>query len=320
MMDKICLDEKYSTTRLVTKEKPKIINKPEDKFETVLYLAETDERKGEGGLRTNGYFKKCYKNKPLISIITVVFNGAKYLEETIHSVLNQTYDNVEYIVIDGGSIDGTIDIIKRYENRIDYWVSEKDKGIYDAMNKGISLSLGRIIGIINADDWYTKDSIKIIVDQIRIDNNSDVFFGDMILINEETKQNKLLIGSLNGLNKDMTLNHPSCFVKKALYKENFFDISYKICADYDLMLYFFLKKKKFCYINKLISNMRIGGASDNFSLSTSEVYKVQLKYYGRSKALYNEFTRKLKRNIRNIAENIFSSSFIERIKGFNKID
>ena len=113
----LCLDEKYSTTRLVTKEKLEIVNNPDDKFESVLFLPEDVGRKGEGGLRTKKYFKKSFKDKPLISIITVVFNGEQFLEETIQSVINQTYDNIEYIIIDGGSTDGTLDIIKKYEDK-----------------------------------------------------------------------------------------------------------------------------------------------------------------------------------------------------------
>ena len=146
------LNKEYSTTRLVTKGKPEIIKNTGDEFESVLFLPEGENKKGEGGLRTKGYFKKSYEDKPLISIITVVYNGDKYLEETVQSVLSQTYDNVEYIIIDGASTDGTIDIIRKYEDQIDYWVSERDKGMYDAMNKGIDAASGELINFMNAGD------------------------------------------------------------------------------------------------------------------------------------------------------------------------
>ena len=148
------LNENYSTTRHLTEEQPLVENGPKDKFETTLFLPESENKKWEGGLRTQCYFKNSLENKPLVTIITVVFNGEAYLEETIQSVINQTYDNVEYIIIDGGSTDGTLDIIKKYENQIDYWISEKDHGIYDAFNKGISLAQGTLVGIQNADDYF----------------------------------------------------------------------------------------------------------------------------------------------------------------------
>ena len=153
----IYLDEKYSTTKLLTREKPEIVNNSEDKFESVLFLSEGKERKSEGGLRTKGYYKKSYEDKPLISIITVVYNGEKYLEETILSVINQTYDNVEYIIIDGGSTDGTIDIIKKYNDNIDYWVSEKDRNMYDGINKGLKIASGDIVASLNSDDFYADN-------------------------------------------------------------------------------------------------------------------------------------------------------------------
>ena len=155
----ICLDKNYSTTQLLTQKKPILKQRPGDKLETSLFLADNRERKGEGGLRTKGYFKKSYDDKPMISIITVVFNGEKYLEQTIQSVINQTYDNVEYILIDGGSTDGTVDIIKKYGVQIDYWISESDSGIYDAWNKGLSLATGDIIGFCNADDFYEQTTL-----------------------------------------------------------------------------------------------------------------------------------------------------------------
>ena len=114
-----------------------------------------------GGLRTLGHFKKNLNDKPLISIITTSLNSSKTIEKTILSVLNQTYDNVEFIIIDGNSSDGTINIIKKYEKFIDFWVSEKDDGIFDGMNKGIKFSSGDIIGILNSDDEYTKDALQL---------------------------------------------------------------------------------------------------------------------------------------------------------------
>ena len=206
MTDILSLDEGYSTTRLLTKEKPKIINTPEDKFETVLFLPEGENRKGEGGLRTKGYFKKSYDDKPLISIITVVFNGEKYLEETIQSVINQTYSNVEYIIIDGGSSDGTLDIIKKYEERIDYWVSEKDRGMYDAVAKGFSLLSGNYIGYINAGDYYHKEALGVVFEVFKKQNVSWLT-GQRVLYNSRSQV----------INSDVPSRYRKNFILSGIY-------------------------------------------------------------------------------------------------------
>lgn len=132
-----------------------------------LFLPDCEVIKGEGGLQTKGYFKKSYKDKLLISIITVVYNGEEYLEETIQSVINQTYDNVEYIIIDGASTDGTLDIIKKYADKIDYWISEKDEGISAAFNKGILVASGKYLNFLNAGDKLLHKNIL---------NNFDKYF------------------------------------------------------------------------------------------------------------------------------------------------
>jgi|SaaInl8_200m_RNA_FD_contig_111_262007_length_14866_multi_10_in_0_out_0_12 glycosyltransferase involved in cell wall biosynthesis len=271
----IYLDEKYSTTKLLTREKPEIVNNSEDKFESVLFLSEGKERKSEGGLRTKGYYKKSYEDKPLISIITVVYNGEKYLEETILSVINQTYDNVEYIIIDGGSTDGTIDIIKKYNDKIDYWVSEKDDGIYDGMNKGIKLCMGDIIGLINADDWYEKDTISLVIEKYLENNDYDIFHGNINYIDKSQKKYKPKFTYTNMLYKGMSLYHPTCFVKKSLYNDELFDSNYKLVADYKFIFSMMLKEKNFYYIDKVLANMRAGGAGTAFWKRIVEGHKIR---------------------------------------------
>jgi glycosyltransferase involved in cell wall biosynthesis len=142
----------------ITTEKQMMESMHVDKFETDVLLSEGKELRHKGGLRLKNRSKKNHVAKPLITVITVVFNGAEYLEKTIQSVLNQTYDNIEYVIIDGGSTDRTLNIIRKYEEKIDYWVSARDKGTYDAMNKGIRLAQGDWLCFMNAGDLLSNDN------------------------------------------------------------------------------------------------------------------------------------------------------------------
>ena len=146
-------------------------------FKTHQSLPITNEKRlGEGGIRIS---QLKNQKKILISLITVVKDGDKFLEETIKSVLNQSYKNFEYIIIDGGSKDGSLDIIKKYSSRIDYWVSETDNGIYDAFNKGMRLALGDYIGIINSDDVFLPNALEILEKYILQYSSYDFFFGSV---------------------------------------------------------------------------------------------------------------------------------------------
>jgi len=320
-----CLDEKYSTTRLIISKRPKIVNKPEDNFETILFLPKTENRKGEGGLRTKEYYKFSYENLiindeylilndkngnkyqannskfniqnlqlnklPLISIVTVVYNGGKYLENTIQSVINQTYPNVEYIIIDGGSKDESVDIIRKYEDKIDYWVSEKDTGIYDAMNKGISLCNGEIIGIINSDDYFnSKDVFTSIVNSYHL-HNFDIYSAGANKIDYDSGTIiKTIMPNLNLLIFSMTLAHPGTFIKKSIYKHfGLYDTSYLIAADYDLLLKNKIQKSNFFLDFEAIANMRTGGISDtNILQSKKERYLIRKKNLNKLQFLFTQ--------------------------------
>lgn len=268
-------NELYSTKKMLIQESPEILSYPEDKFKNILFLPPKEGRKGEGGLRTKGYFKKSYKNKPLVSIITAVFNGEKYIEQTIRSVLKQTYDNIEYIIIDGGSSDQTLEIIKNNECYLDYWVSESDEGISDAFNKGVKTSTGDIICILNADDWYEPNSIQMVVENFY---NADILYGEMNLwrdgqrLSTPTPDHTKLID-------DMTLRHPSTFLKRHVYTSiGLFNPSYKLAMDYELLLRAYDNGFSFKYINAGLSNMQDGGISTKYWLNaTKEVRKAKIE-------------------------------------------
>lgn len=152
-MDHLVLDSRYATTRILFTDTPPTELVAPNSLPTTLYLPAGAGRVYQGGLRTQNYYKRSVNGKPLVSIITVVFNGEKHLAEAINSVLCQSYDNIEYIVVDGGSTDGSLAIIKNYENYIDYAVSEPDAGISDAFNKGLQLATGDYCMFVNADDF-----------------------------------------------------------------------------------------------------------------------------------------------------------------------
>lgn len=306
----------YSTTKLLTTTKPIFENSVDTKSESFLSLPSNDSRIAEGGLRTEGLFKSSYEGKPLITIVTVVFNGEEFLEETILSVIDQSYDNVEYIIIDGGSTDGTVDIIKKYDSQIDYWVSEPDNGIYYAMNKGISLATGDYIGIINADDWYEHNAVEIIVRTISNNVSLEVLFGDRNII-ESNGLKKLGVANLKKIKQSMTINHPSCFIKKDLYSEKTFDTSYSIAADYDLLLFFYMNGKIFFNTQELLVNMRLGGVSDaNSHLTIKERFNIHIKYYSIYHAYFYLYKSRFKKNIKTVLKFLLPSKLFYKVKGY----
>lgn len=270
MSETSCLNEKFSTTRCVTREQPIFEINSGDKFDTQFCLTEEGQKQGEGGLRTLGYCKKNQPEKPLISVITVVFNGERFLEDAIQSVIKQSYDNVEYIIIDGGSSDDTLDIIRKYEHAIDYWVSEKDKGIYDAMNKGARLSSGLFVGFLNADDFFYLNTISDLAFNY-IKNDFDYTFGPVDIFGEEDKyvETSIPIKDMNytkGKYIGMPSHHQAIFIKKELFgKLNGYDLRFKIRADYDLVLRLLSISKKVWYFPSSVGAFRLGGVSGSYS-------------------------------------------------------
>lgn len=199
-----------------------------------------------------------------VSIVTPCFNSEKTIRDTIEHVLNQTYKNIEYIIVDGGSTDSTMSIVKEYEPLFHgrmKWVSEKDKGIYNAMNKGIKMSTGQLIGITNSDDYYELDAVENAVNAIT-DDKHQVIYGYVNIIK---KNRKYCIATESHIRlKNAMIPHPSCFIMRRTYQKYGLYLEwYKVSADYELMLRLYKNKVQFTQIKKVLSNCRFGGVSCN---------------------------------------------------------
>lgn len=209
----------------------------------------------------------------MISIITATFNSAKTLKDTIQSVLRQTNKDFEYLIIDGGSTDETIDIVKSYESEFSgrlKWVSEKDEGIYDAMNKGIKMASGDVVGILNSDDYFTSDDILQTVDNAFKSHEIDAIYGDIHFIRDGNPQKCVRYYSSRmfrpfWLRFGFMPAHPSFYCKREVFeKAGLYSLDYKIGADYEMMVRLFKKYRIMSqYINKDFVTMRTGGASNN---------------------------------------------------------
>ncbi|GGF60896.1 glycosyltransferase family 2 protein [Wenyingzhuangia marina] len=203
-----------------------------------------------------------------ITIITVCYNSAKTLETTIQSVIDQTYDDIEYIVVDGGSKDQTLDIIKKHQKRISKWISEPDNGLYDAMNKGVSMSTGDVVGLINSDDLFCDNrAIEKVMNIFKKNIDIDSVYADLFYVSQNNIDNivrRWITGDKRKFRKGWHPAHPTFYVKKKIYnKYGNFNLSYKIAADFEIMLRFIEKYKiSTQYLNEPLVKMRLGGETN----------------------------------------------------------
>lgn len=228
--------------------------------------------------------------RPLISIATPCWNSEKTIERTIKSVLSQNFKDYEYIIVDGGSSDGTLDIVRKYEPLFEgrmRWISEPDKGIYDAFNKGAKLSTGVFCWNVNSDDYIMPDALTIIASEIEkvrdIDNTVIVGAQNLVNYNEEIQETSYnTISFIGDLYKnDGMINHPATLVAKSVYeKYGYYDDRFKICGDMDWFHRIYPLNIHFLIINKPITNFSVGGISTN------------LKYKREAKDRWLFFTKK----------------------------
>lgn len=249
---------------------------------------------------------------PRITVITVVFNGQEYIERTILSVVGQTYPNLEYIIIDGGSTDGTIDIIRKYEDKIAYWQSEKDFGIYDAMNKGLSKANGCWVNFMNAGDvFYTLDTVTEIFAAGR--QRATVIYGDVEILYPDLVRTQGS-GTPENLWKGMQFCHQSVFIDVAYHKAHPFNIANEISADLAFFYEAYKAKQEFHNCGRVISQVISGGVSDSQRISA--ILSSMDAICGKElKLLIRIFyaSRVLDSLIRSIVKSLLPRSFITKV-------
>ncbi len=232
-----------------------------------------------------------FRNLPIVSIITVVYNSEKYIEKTIKSVINQSYPNVEFIIVDGKSTDKTIEIIKKYKNSIDNWISESDNGIYDAMNKGIKLSTGDYIWFINSGDEINSLNVLEHVFENKT-NKADVYYGETLIIDLESKtigmNRRKAPSSLSwkSFRKGMLITHQSIIVSKKNVVD--YNLNYKFSSDFDWIIQILKKAETIENTNIILSKYMDGGRTKQTLIpGLKERYLIMIEYYGFFITIYN---------------------------------
>lgn len=239
-----------------------------------------------------------------ITIITATYNSGQTLTDTLESVLRQSYTDIDYVIVDGGSKDNTLDIIRRYEPRFEgrmRWISELDKGIYDAMNKGIRMAAGDVVGLLNSDDFYTSNDVLEHVARALSDPNVDAIYGDIHYVNDDDLTHCVRYYSSRVFSRGlMRLGfmpaHPSFYCRRAIYeKYGLFDTSLRVAADFEnLLRLIFVNRIRTKYIPEDFVTMRTGGASSSGMVSHKRILKEHMVAYKQNGVYSNLFLEGLR--------------------------
>jgi len=226
-----------------------------------------------------------------LSLVTVVYNAQDTIGQCIESVISQNYQNLEYIIVDGGSTDNTLQIINQYRSRINILISEPDKGIYDAMNKGIKLATGQIVGILNADDHFADHEVLLSIAKVFEQQDIDAVYGDLDFINQHHQTiRKWCSGQCNSssFNLGFMPPHPTFYCRRNLFEKfGFYSLEYGSAADYELMLRFIhLYKIRSFYLKKVMVKMRVGGISSKNLKNRTKAWAFDLKAMRKNKIMF----------------------------------
>ncbi|GEP89316.1 Glycosyltransferase involved in cell wall bisynthesis [Chitinophaga terrae (ex Kim and Jung 2007)] len=224
---------------------------------------------------------------PVVSIITVCYNAGKYIEATIKSVLAQTYPHIEYVIVDGASKDNTLEVIAPYRSKIHTLISEKDKGLYDAMNKGMKAATGEYLLFLNADDVLADENV--ISNMMQTCHNADVYYGEAMFMDEEGKDIGLRSEQTphkvpeqltwKSLKYGMVVSHQAFIVRRSL--SPLYDLQYKVCADIDWMIRCLKNAEDICNTHIVVARFRVGGTSkQRQQLAWKERYRILSHFYG----------------------------------------
>ena len=296
---------------------------PELQHSAIPPLEEYTQNSGEiTGLKGGRCPERCVERiqKGRVSVVTVVRNSMTSLERTIDSICAQSYADIEYIVVDGGSTDGTIDILKARNDDIDFWLSEPDRGISDAFNKGIALSTGEFITFVNADDWLESDHIELAVRSLT-ESEAEFSFGNLVLHDQQGAPIYSMLGDpdyAKCLRHAMpALNHPTIVCRRTLYSRNgLYDLSYKIAMDYEWLLRNHLRGAIGIYIMAITSHMGASGLSQrHIRASLQEVRRASVAYgYHPTLAMLRFFVRLSKAQSRVFLEKILPKSIVDGMR------